>query len=127
MLKQQAATVARVVGLSQRYGDTLALDRLSLDVPAACMVGLIGPDGVGKSSLLSLLAGARVIQEGHIEVLGGDMAEKVIATRFARALPTCLKVWARICIPLCQWKKTCSSLAVYLGTMRPSGAVVLTI
>ncbi|MGE4593305.1 MULTISPECIES: ribosome-associated ATPase/putative transporter RbbA [unclassified Alcaligenes] len=76
MLKQQAATVARVVGLSQRYGDTLALDRLSLDVPAACMVGLIGPDGVGKSSLLSLLAGARVIQEGHIEVLGGDMAEK---------------------------------------------------
>ncbi|UQN35210.1 ribosome-associated ATPase/putative transporter RbbA [Alcaligenes aquatilis] len=76
MLKQQAATVARVVGLSQRYGDTLALDRLSLDVPAACMVGLIGPDGVGKSSLLSLLAGARMIQEGHIEVLGGDMAEK---------------------------------------------------
>ena len=76
MPKQQAAAVARVVELSQRYGDTLALDRLSLDVPAACMVGLIGPDGVGKSSLLSLLAGARVIQEGHIEVLGGDMAEK---------------------------------------------------
>ncbi|MDV2117036.1 ribosome-associated ATPase/putative transporter RbbA [Alcaligenes faecalis] len=76
MPKQQAATVARVVELSQRYGDTLALDRLSLDVPAACMVGLIGPDGVGKSSLLSLLAGARVIQEGRIEVLGGDMAEK---------------------------------------------------
>ncbi|MCX5465943.1 ribosome-associated ATPase/putative transporter RbbA [Alcaligenes parafaecalis] len=76
MPKQQAAAVARVVELSQRYGDTLALDRLSLDVPAACMVGLIGPDGVGKSSLLSLLAGARVIQEGRIEVLGGDMAEK---------------------------------------------------
>ena len=76
MPKQQAAAVARVVKLSQRYGDTLALDRLSLDVPAACMVGLIGPDGVGKSSLLSLLAGARVIQEGRIEVLGGDMADK---------------------------------------------------
>ena len=76
MPKQQAAAVARIVELSQRYGDTLALDRLSLDVPAACMVGLIGPDGVGKSSLLSLLAGARVIQEGRIEVLGGDMAEK---------------------------------------------------
>lgn len=76
MPKQQATAVARVTELSQRYGDTLALDRLSLDVPAACMVGLIGPDGVGKSSLLSLLAGARVIQEGHIEVLGGDMADK---------------------------------------------------
>ena len=76
MPKQQAAAVARIVEVSQRYGDTLALDRLSLEVPASCMVGLIGPDGVGKSSLLSLLAGARVIQEGRIEVLGGDMAEK---------------------------------------------------
>ena len=43
MPKQQAAAVARVVELSQRYGDTLALDRLSLDVPAACMVGLDRP------------------------------------------------------------------------------------
>ena len=40
------------------------------------MVGLIGPDGVGKSSLLSLLAGVRIIQEGTVEVLGGDMASK---------------------------------------------------
>ena len=39
------------------------------------MVGLIGPDGVGKSSLLSLIAGARRIQEGQVEVLGGDMAD----------------------------------------------------
>ena len=40
------------------------------------MVGLIGPDGVGKSSLLALVAGARAIQAGAIEVLGGDMAER---------------------------------------------------
>jgi ribosome-dependent ATPase len=39
------------------------------------MVGVIGPDGVGKSSLFSLIAGARAIQNGRIEVLGGDMAE----------------------------------------------------
>ncbi len=39
------------------------------------MVGLIGPDGVGKSSLLALIAGARAIQTGTVEVLGGDMAE----------------------------------------------------
>ncbi len=40
------------------------------------MVGLIGPDGVGKSSLLSLIAGARKIQQGTVNVLGGDMADK---------------------------------------------------
>ena len=41
---------------------------------AACMVGFIGPDGVGKSSLLALIAGAKKIQAGQVEVLGGDMA-----------------------------------------------------
>ena len=66
-------SVARLAGISLRYRKTLALDNISLDIPAACMVGLIGPDGVGKSSLLALLAGARAVQEGSLEVLGGDM------------------------------------------------------
>ncbi len=39
------------------------------------MVGLIGPDGVGKSSLLSLIAGARIIEQGNVMVLGGDMRD----------------------------------------------------
>ncbi len=67
------AIVARVSGLGLRYGTQQALDDFSADIPAACMVGLIGPDGVGKSSLLALLAGARVIQQGSVSVLGGDM------------------------------------------------------
>jgi ABC-type glutathione transport system ATPase component len=62
---------------SLRYGKTLALDGVTLDIPAGCMVGLIGPDGVGKSSLLALLAGARAVQQGKsVEVLGGDMAQR---------------------------------------------------
>ncbi|HNG82770.1 MAG TPA: ATP-binding cassette domain-containing protein, partial [Burkholderiaceae bacterium] len=58
----------------QRYGKTEALRGITLDVPAGGMVGLIGPDGVGKSSLLSLVAGARAVQHGQVLVLGGDMA-----------------------------------------------------
>ncbi|PXX73660.1 ribosome-associated ATPase/putative transporter RbbA [Rivihabitans pingtungensis] len=72
----QLATVASVHQVSLRYGDVIALDGIDLDIPAGRMVGLIGPDGVGKSSLLSLLAGVRIIQEGTVEVLGGDMASK---------------------------------------------------
>ena len=68
--------VARVQDVSLHYGDTEALSSISLDIPADCMVGLIGPDGVGKSSLLSLLAGARKVQQGKVEALGGDMADK---------------------------------------------------
>ncbi|MGJ7485301.1 ribosome-associated ATPase/putative transporter RbbA [Variovorax sp. LT2P21] len=70
------ALVARVEELSQHYGKTCALDAVTLDIPAGCMVGLIGPDGVGKSSLLALLSGARAVQQGRVEVLGGDMARK---------------------------------------------------
>ena len=72
----EAAPVATLRGVRLRYGRALALDGIDLDFPAGCMVGLIGPDGVGKSSLLSLLAGARVIQEGQVHALGGDMASK---------------------------------------------------
>ena len=65
--------VVRVRGLTHRYGDALALDAVDLDVPAGCLAGLIGPDGVGKSTLLGLVAGARKVQAGAVEVLGGDM------------------------------------------------------
>lgn len=70
------APVARLVSVTHRYGDTAAADAVSLDIPAGCMVGLIGPDGVGKSTLLGLIAGARAIQTGTIEVLGGDMVNR---------------------------------------------------
>ena len=65
-----------IQNLSHRYGKTLALDGVSLDIPKGVTVGLIGPDGVGKSTLLSLMAGVKVIQDGRVEVLGGDMADK---------------------------------------------------
>ncbi|MBX4927883.1 ribosome-associated ATPase/putative transporter RbbA [Rhizobium binae] len=65
--------VARLRGVTHSYGGRRAVDMVTLDIPASRMAGLIGPDGVGKSSLLSLIAGARQIQEGEITVLGGDM------------------------------------------------------
>ena len=70
-----APAVAHLEGVGLRYGKARALDDISLDIPAGCMAGLIGPDGVGKSSLMSLIAGARALQEGRVEVLGGDMAD----------------------------------------------------
>ncbi len=68
------APIARLTDVHLRYGKTVALDGITLDIPAGKMVGLIGPDGVGKSSLLALLAGARALQRGGVHVIGGDMA-----------------------------------------------------
>ena len=68
--------IARVERVTHRYGKTLALDDLTLDVPAQCMAGMIGPDGVGKSTLLALVSGVRKIQGGKVTVLDGDMADE---------------------------------------------------
>jgi ribosome-dependent ATPase len=70
-----SGSVARLERVTQRYRKVFALDDVTLDVPASCMVGLIGPDGVGKSSLLGLVSGARRVQTGRVHVLGGDMTD----------------------------------------------------
>ncbi len=72
---QQSRSVASLDAVTQRYRATIALDDVSLAFPANVMVGLIGPDGVGKSTLLGILAGARQIQFGAARVLDGDMAD----------------------------------------------------
>ena len=61
--------------LSLAYGKVTALDNVSLDIPAQKLVGLIGPDGVGKSTLLSLITGAHAMQHGELEVLNGSMRD----------------------------------------------------
>jgi ribosome-dependent ATPase len=66
---------ARVAQVGLRYETTVALQDVSLEIPTGQLLGFIGPDGVGKSSLLGLIAGARRIQSGSVEALGGNMAD----------------------------------------------------
>jgi len=68
--------VARVQGVSHRYGSTIALDNVTIDIPARVMVGVIGPDGVGKSTLLALISGVRTIQTGDVLVFDRSVADR---------------------------------------------------
>jgi ribosome-dependent ATPase len=68
--------VASVERVTHRYGKTFALNDITLDIPANCMAGLIGPDGVGKSTLLALISGVRKIQTGKVTALEGNMADE---------------------------------------------------
>ena len=67
--------IARVANVSHRYGATVSLDDVSIDIPARIMVGVIGPDGVGKSTLLALIAGVRKIQQGQVIVFDKNVAD----------------------------------------------------
>lgn len=63
-----APPVVATRGLTKRYGDTVALDRVDLAVPRGATYGLIGPNGAGKTTLLSILAGLRHPTAGELEL-----------------------------------------------------------
>ncbi len=66
----------RLAGVHHRYGKTLAVDGIDLEIAEGAAVALVGPDGVGKSTLLGLISGAKRIQQGQVEVLGADLAQR---------------------------------------------------
>jgi len=66
--------------LSLRFADTTALDSLSLDVQQGEVVGILGPSGSGKSSLLALLNGVYLPTEGTVHSLGEDFSRLDKAT-----------------------------------------------
>jgi ribosome-dependent ATPase len=82
-VSEAAGPAARLRGVTHRYGKTLALDGVDLEIPAGGMAGLIGPDGVGKSTLLGLVTAARAIQTGSVEVLGGDLRDRAFRSQVA--------------------------------------------
>ena len=79
-MTQDDAAAVRLAGVGHRYGSLQALQDINLRVAAGSVTGFIGPDGVGKSTLWSLVAGrwslvagARRLQHGELAVLRGDM------------------------------------------------------
>ncbi|MFD2262942.1 ribosome-associated ATPase/putative transporter RbbA [Lacibacterium aquatile] len=64
------------IDVRHSYGKSLALDGVSVGLRAGEAAALVGPDGVGKSTLLALIAGAKLLQDGRVLMLGADMANR---------------------------------------------------
>jgi ribosome-dependent ATPase len=76
-----ALAVVEATGIRHSYDKIQALGNISLRFASGQIIGVIGPDGVGKSTLLALLAGAKQLQQGQLQVLGGDMQQKAHRNR----------------------------------------------
>lgn len=61
--------------LSKSFGDHKVLDRISFDVPEGIIVGLLGPSGAGKTTLIKILTGQLVFDRGDVSVMDKDVTE----------------------------------------------------
>jgi len=64
----------RIENLTKRYGDVIAVDRLSLDVPRGRMFGFLGPNGAGKSTTIGCLTGLIDPSSGGVKLLGENFS-----------------------------------------------------
>src|SRR3954449_2763773 len=94
----QAAQAALTVrGLTKRFGQTLAVDALDLQVPRGSFFGLVGPNGAGKTTTLSMATGLLRPDAGTVEGLGHDgWADTVRAKQLVGVLPDGLKLFDRL-------------------------------
>jgi ABC transporter DrrB family efflux protein len=75
------APAARVEGVAKRFGATVALAGVDLEVPEGSVFGLLGPNGAGKTTLVRILATLLTPDAGRVEVLGHDVVREPAAVR----------------------------------------------
>src|SRR5574338_624970 len=62
----------RVSNIEKRFGDFVALDKVTLDFPTGELVALLGPSGCGKTTLLRIIAGLEAADGGRVLLDGED-------------------------------------------------------
>lgn len=107
---EAAQPALRLRGLTKRFGATVAVDRLDLDVPRGSFYGLVGPNGAGKTTTLSMATGLLRPDGGTAHVLGADVwADPVAAKARIGVLPDGLRLFDRL---------TGLQLVTYAGLLR---------
>lgn len=105
-----AEVVLRVEGLTKRFGDTVAVGGIDLEVRAGSFFGIVGPNGAGKTTTLSMVTGLLRPDAGLITVHGADVwTNPVVAKRNMGVLPDRLRLFDRL---------TGAQLLHYSGTLR---------
>jgi len=74
-------TAIHARGLTKRFGSLVAVNKVDLDVPRACVYGFLGPNGSGKSTTIRMLCGLLTPSAGEIEVLGLEIPRQAEALK----------------------------------------------
>lgn len=83
----------RTEGLTKRFGTTLAVDRLDLEVRPGEVFGFLGPNGAGKSTTIRLLLGQLRATSGRALIFGTDAADAVAAHQHLAYVPADVALW----------------------------------
>jgi ABC-2 type transport system ATP-binding protein len=86
----------RTDNLSKRYGRVLALDGLTLEVPAGEVFGFLGPNGAGKSTTIRLLLGLARPSAGRARIFGVDAGDVARAHRSIAYVPADVALWPQL-------------------------------
>lgn len=108
------APLVRVRGLSKRFGGTLALDDVDLDIHGGSVLALLGPNGAGKSTLIKVLAGVHRADEGEVTVAGHPLGSDAAARRMS---------FIHQDLGLVEWMTVAENIALGTGYPRRCGLV----
>src|SRR6266700_2805357 len=96
VLVSRNVPVISVSNLGKRYGRTVAIDDVSLEVFEGEIFGLIGPNGAGKTTTMECVEGLRVLDRGVISVLGLDPRRQVSALQKRIKVCEAVAFWASL-------------------------------
>lgn len=104
--------LVRIRGLSKRFGGTLALDAVDLDIHSGSILALLGPNGAGKSTLIKVLAGVHHADEGEVTVAGHPLGTEAAARTMS---------FIHQDLGLVEWMTVAENIALGTGYPRRAG------
>ncbi|MEU9111717.1 sugar ABC transporter ATP-binding protein [Streptomyces sp. NPDC048483] len=104
--------LVRIRGLSKRFGGTLALDAVDLDIDSGSILALLGPNGAGKSTLIKVLAGVLHADQGEVTVAGHPLGTEAASRTMS---------FIHQDLGLVEWMTVAENIALVAGYPRRAG------